>query len=141
MVPRLFAPGSQSHIAETGLRGFAQRTKTTMQVSVTGRHVEIDGALEGHVHERLQAAVTKYFNDGIDAHVVFAREGHLIGADIAIRVGGGISHQSHAKAEQAAASFDLAAEKLEKRCGATSAGCGTTIRAGRPRRAAGPVPS
>jgi ribosomal subunit interface protein len=112
-----------------------------MQVSVTGRHVEIGDALVGHVHERLRVAVKKYFSNGIDAHVVFARGGHLIGADIAIRVGGGISRQSHGKVEQAAASFNLVAEKLKSGCGATSAGCGTTKRTDRPSRAARPVPS
>ena len=86
-----------------------------MQVSVTGRHVELGDALEGHVRERLQAAVAKYFSDGIEAHVVFTREAHLIGADIAIHVGGGITHQSHAEADQPVASFDLAAARLEKR--------------------------
>lgn len=86
-----------------------------MRVTVTGQHVEIGDALESHVRERLQTAVSKYFTDGIDGHVVFTREAHLFGADITIRVGAGISHQSHAEADQAAASFDLAAEKLEQR--------------------------
>jgi ribosomal subunit interface protein len=86
-----------------------------MQVSVTGRHVELGDALESHVRERLLSAVAKYFSDGIEAHVVFSREARLIGADITVHVGSGITHQSHAEADQAAASFDLAADKLEKR--------------------------
>jgi ribosomal subunit interface protein len=86
-----------------------------MQVTLTSRHVDLDDALETHVRERLNAAVTKYFSDGIDAHVVFSREGPMVGADITIHVGGGISHQSHAEADGAVASFDLAAEKLAKR--------------------------
>jgi ribosomal subunit interface protein len=86
-----------------------------MQVSVTGRHVEIGDALESHVRERLDGAVKKYFADGIEAHVVFTREKVQIDTDITIHVGAGISHQSHGEADQAVASFDLAAEKLEKR--------------------------
>lgn len=86
-----------------------------MQITLTGRHVELGDALESLVRERLNSTVTKYFSDGIEAHVVFSREGSLVGADITIHVGSGISHQSHAEADGVAASFDLAADRLAKR--------------------------
>lgn len=86
-----------------------------MQVSVTGRHIEVGDALEGHVRKRLDSAIRKYFSDAIEAHVVFTRENHKIDTDITIHVGTGISHQSHGEADQAVMSFDLAAERLEKR--------------------------
>ena len=86
-----------------------------MQVSVTGRHVVVGDALENHVRKRLDGAIRKYFTDAIEAHVVFTRENHQIDTDITIHVGSGISHQSHGEADQAVASFDLAAERLEKR--------------------------
>jgi len=85
-----------------------------MQVTLTSRHVELGDALATHVRERLKAAVTKYFDDAIEAHVVFSREGSMIDADITIHVGGGISHQSHAEADEALVSFDLAADRLAK---------------------------
>jgi ribosomal subunit interface protein len=42
-----------------------------MQLTVKGRHVGVSERLREHVRERLDSAISKYFNAAIDAQVVF----------------------------------------------------------------------
>ncbi len=86
-----------------------------MQILVKGKQVDVGEALRGYVEDRLTNGVAKYFDNAIDANVVFSREGPMFRADCAVHVGAGISVQSHAKSENAHACFDAAAERLEKR--------------------------
>ena len=85
-----------------------------MQLTVTGRQVDVGGALRGHVEESLEAILGKYFRTAIEAHVVFAREAHLDRADISIRVGRGILVNAAAAAAGFYPAFDTAAERLGK---------------------------
>lgn len=86
-----------------------------MQVLVSGKQIDVGDALRSHVSERLVAAIGKYFADPIDAHVVFSREGQGYRADCAVHIGHGIDAHSRADAAEIYASFDVAAERLEKR--------------------------
>lgn len=86
-----------------------------MQVQVTGKHIDVGDALRTHVTERLDAAVEKYLNRATDAHVVFSKEGHEFKADCTMRLGHGVVLQSHARATDIYASFDAAADRMEKR--------------------------
>ena len=85
-----------------------------MQTQVSGKQIDIGDALRGHVTDRLEAMVTKYFDRAIDASVVFTREAHLFSADCSCHVGSGISVQSQGKAAEIYASFDTALERIEK---------------------------
>ncbi len=86
-----------------------------MQITVRGRHVGVDERVRAHVEQRLESSVRKYFGSAIDAQVVFTKEARQIETEIAIHIGQGIAQQSHATAAEMIASFDLAADKLEKR--------------------------
>ncbi len=86
-----------------------------MQVQVTGKHIDVGDALRTHVTDRLEAAVEKYLNRAIDAHVVFSKEGHEFHSDCTIRLGHGVVLQSKARAGDIYASFDAAADRIEKR--------------------------
>lgn len=86
-----------------------------MHVLVSGKQIDVGDALRSHVSERLAAGIGKYFADPIDAHVVFSREGHGYRADCAVHVGHGIKAHSHGDAAEIYASFDAAADRLEKR--------------------------
>jgi ribosomal subunit interface protein len=57
----------------------------------------------------------KNIRQPIDAQVVFSREGSLHRVDCSVHVGAGIHVEAHATAEDAYASFDAAAERVEKR--------------------------
>jgi ribosomal subunit interface protein len=85
-----------------------------MQTQVSGKQIDIGDALRGHVTDRLRGMVAKYFDRAIDSSVVFSREAHLFSADCSVHVGSGIFVQSHGRAAEIYACFDVALERIEK---------------------------
>lgn len=85
-----------------------------MKINVSGKGLDVGDALRSHVGDRLTQATEKYFSDPIEAHVVFTREGSGYRADCSAHVGHGVEAQSRGEASDIYASFDAAAEKLEK---------------------------
>src|SRR4051794_5030276 len=85
-----------------------------MQLTVTGKQVDVGDALRGHVEATLEALLGKYFRTAIEAHAVFAREAHLIVADLTLHVGRGIVVNSRGTATDHYLAFDTAAERLAK---------------------------
>ena len=86
-----------------------------MQVSITGKRMQVGDALRQHVGDALDGIVDKYFGNAIDAEVVFSREGNRFRADVSVRVGRGIQLRSRETAADAPNAFDAAAEHLGKR--------------------------
>jgi ribosomal subunit interface protein len=85
-----------------------------MQLIVTGKQVDVGESLRTHVGAALDTILGKYFGSAIDAHVVFAKEAHLIRAEVEVRVGRGISVNGRAAASEFYAAFDAAAEHIAK---------------------------
>ena len=85
-----------------------------MQLTVTGKQVEIGEALRTHVDAALSAMLGKYFRTAIEAHAVFEREAHLIRADLSLHIARGIVANSSAAAPDFYTAFDAAAERLAK---------------------------
>ena len=85
-----------------------------MQLTVTGKQVEVGNALRRHVESALDSLLGKYFRTAIEAHAVFAREAHLIRAEISLHIGRGIVINSGAAANDHYLAFDAAAERLAK---------------------------
>lgn len=85
-----------------------------MQVLVKGKQVQVGDALRKHVKDRLRAAVSKYFGDAMEAQVVFSREGRGFETAISVHAIAGVTPQSHARNNDIYASFDAAAERVEK---------------------------
>ncbi len=85
-----------------------------MQLTVTGKQVDVGDALRSHVESALSSLLGKYFRTAIEAHVVFARERHLISADVSLHIGRGIIAKSGAAAADHYLAFDAAAERLAK---------------------------
>jgi len=85
-----------------------------MQLTVTGKQVEVGNALRSHVESALEALLDKYFGTAIEAHAVFARDAHLIRAEISLHIGRGIVVNSHASTSDHYIAFDAAAERLAK---------------------------
>jgi len=48
-----------------------------MQLTVTGKQVDVGEALRRHVEASLDSLLGKYFRTAIEAHAVFTREAHL----------------------------------------------------------------
>jgi ribosomal subunit interface protein len=85
-----------------------------MQLTVTGKQVDVGDALRRHVETTLDGVLGKYFRTAIEAHAVFTREAHLIAADLSLHVGRGIEVNSSASATDHYLAFDAAAERLAK---------------------------
>jgi ribosomal subunit interface protein len=85
-----------------------------MQLTVTGKQVDVGDALRRHVESALDSLLDKYFGAAIEAHAVFAREGHLIQVEISLHIGRGIIINSGAAAADHYPAFDAAAERLAK---------------------------
>ena len=85
-----------------------------MQLTVTGKQVDVGDALRRHVEETLEALLGKYFRTAIEAHAVFAREAHLIAVELSLHVGRGMVVNSRGTATEYYPAFDTAAERLAK---------------------------
>ena len=85
-----------------------------MQLTVTGKQVDVGDALRRHVESALDSILGKYFRTAIEAHAVFAPEAHRIRADVSLHIGRGIVANSGAAAADHYQAFDAAAERLAK---------------------------
>jgi ribosome hibernation promoting factor len=85
-----------------------------MQLTVTGKQVEVGNALRSNVESALVSLLGKYFGTAIEAHAIFAREAHLIRAEISLHIGRGMVINSHASTSDHYLAFDAAAERLAK---------------------------
>jgi ribosomal subunit interface protein len=85
-----------------------------MQLTLTGKQIDVGEALRRHVEDSLNSILGKYFGSAIEAHVVLSREAHLSRAEISARIGHGIVVNGHAAATGPYPAFDAAAERVAK---------------------------
>jgi ribosomal subunit interface protein len=85
-----------------------------MQVTVTGKQIDVGDSLRGHAEMTTTALVEKYFGRAIEAHVVFSRERHLFLSAISVHAGRGLLIQCHGESADAYGAFDDAVVRLEK---------------------------
>lgn len=86
-----------------------------MDISVSGKHVDVGDALRSHIEEQLDGAVTKYFEQALDATVTVSREGGLMHVDITVHPGPrGMIVQGNGELEDPYAAFDYALERIKK---------------------------
>lgn len=86
-----------------------------MQVTVSGKQVEIGEAFPAYAEGLLDDVVDKYFDSGIDSNVTVSRAGSGLRIDISVHPGRGIVVQSHGEGATAHVAFDLALERIAKR--------------------------
>lgn len=85
-----------------------------MHIQVSGQQIDIGDALRTHVAEKLNAGVAKYFDHTLDAAVTFARERERFQCAVAVHVHSGLTLRADGSATEIYASFDSAAERIEK---------------------------
>jgi ribosomal subunit interface protein len=85
-----------------------------MQLTLTGKQVDIGNALRQHVEAELESILAKYFKTAIEAHVVIAKEAHLTRTEISLHIGRGIEVNASAARNDAYPAFDAAAERVAK---------------------------
>ena len=53
----------------------------TMQVQVTGKHIDLGNALREHTADKLEAVIGKYAHRLVESNVIFSKEGHSYRCD------------------------------------------------------------
>jgi len=86
-----------------------------MQLTITGKQIDIGNALRMHVEGRMMQSVGKYFDRPIDGSVTFSRDGHEYRADCTVHLASGLHLQAQGRSTDIHASFDGAIERMEKR--------------------------
>ena len=86
-----------------------------MKIQISGKNVDVGDALRSQIETRLLDDVAKYFDGTVTGHVTVTKDGGSFRSDCTLHLSTGITLQSHARAEEAYACFDQAAERLEKR--------------------------
>ena len=86
-----------------------------MQVKITGKNFDIGDSLRTHIADRLAQITEKYFGARANGHVALAKEGNDFRTECFMHINSGIDIHAHGQAGDAYASFDEAAEKLDKR--------------------------
>jgi ribosomal subunit interface protein len=86
-----------------------------MDLRVSGKNFSIGEAMRKHVSDRIQSAVQKYFDGGVTGHVVVDHEGAGYRSDCTLHLASGVTLQSEGRAIEPYASFEQAADRLERR--------------------------
>ena len=86
-----------------------------MTLRVSGKNLSIGQALRTHVHDRVDAIVAKYHAGAPGGHVTIEPEGSGYRADCTLFLSSGVTLQVEAVAKEPYASFDKAADRIERR--------------------------
>lgn len=86
-----------------------------MDLRVSGKNFSIGDAMRRHVSDRIQSTVQKYFDGSVSGHVVVDHEGAGYRSDCTLHLASGITLQSEGRAIDPYASFEQAADRLERR--------------------------
>ncbi|WP_417688242.1 ribosome hibernation-promoting factor, HPF/YfiA family [Roseibium sp.] len=86
-----------------------------MALRISGKNVDVGDALRTHVTDRVEDALSKYFDGGYNGHVTLSREGAGFKSECTLHLDTGIVLQVSAQDQEPRQSFDLAADKIEKR--------------------------
>ena len=82
---------------------------------VSGKNFNIGAAMREHVSSRIEAATQRYFGGGLNGHVIIDHEGSGYRADCTLHLSSGVSLHAEGRGQEAYASFDQAADRLERR--------------------------
>jgi putative sigma-54 modulation protein len=85
----------------------------TVQITITGRNVEITSAIRNHVEERLRSKLKKFFHSIMEAHVVLMLQRFEHICEITLNVGKLTLH-AHEKTSDLYVSIDKVVDKLER---------------------------
>src|ERR1700752_4589612 len=86
-----------------------------MQITVSGKQVELSDALRVRVSDHLDVIANKYFDHALEALVTFSRARSFFTCDINIHAGRGLRLRGEGEAADANTAFDDAAEHIAKR--------------------------
>ncbi|MEM6488906.1 MAG: ribosome-associated translation inhibitor RaiA [Pseudomonadota bacterium] len=86
-----------------------------MNIKITGKQIDLGDALQRHVGERIDQAVSKYFDRAVTAAVVFSKDSRaFFKCEALVTLPTGLQAQAHGNADEIYAAFEKAAERIEK---------------------------
>jgi len=86
-----------------------------MQITVSGKQVDLSDALQERVSRELTGITGKYFEHAQDARITFEKSRLGFNCDINLHAGRGLTLRGEAEAADAYAAFDKAAAHISKR--------------------------
>ena len=86
-----------------------------MTLRVSGKNLAIGESLRQHVLDKVAAVMGRYFDGQVTGHVVISPEGSWYRADCSLHLSSGMNLQAEGKAQEPYASFDQAADRIERR--------------------------
>jgi ribosomal subunit interface protein len=86
-----------------------------MQITVSGKQVDLSDALRVRVSDHLDVIANKYFDHAMEAQVTFSRARSFFICDINVHAGRGLRLRGEGEAADANSAFDDAAEHIAKR--------------------------
>ena len=86
-----------------------------MQITVSGKQVDLSDALRTRVSDGLDTIAGKYFDHALEANVTFSRARSFFTCDINVHAGRGLTLRGEGEAADANGAFDDAAEHIAKR--------------------------
>jgi len=86
-----------------------------MSLQISGKHMNVGDALTSRIEDRMEEIVTKYFHGGYSGQIVLEKHASGFTCDCLIHLDSSAELKATANDGDATASFDAAAEKVEKR--------------------------
>jgi len=86
-----------------------------MQITVSGKQVDLSDALRTRVSSHLDMVASKYFDHALEVQVTFSRARSFFLCDINLHAGRGLRLRGEGEAADAHTAFDDAAEHIAKR--------------------------
>jgi ribosomal subunit interface protein len=93
----------------------SSRGETQMQITVSGKQLDLSDALCTRVSAHLETIAAKYFGHAQEAQVTFSRARSFFTCDITLHAGRGLRLRGEGEALDANSAFDDAAEHIAKR--------------------------
>lgn len=86
-----------------------------MQITVAGKQVDTGDAIRFHVERGLSTIADKYFDQALEARVVFSKDRGFFACDINLHAGRNVTMQGHGTGTDAHRAFDEACDHVGKR--------------------------
>ena len=86
-----------------------------MSLRVSGKHMEVGEAFKTRIEDRIDEALSKYFDNRASGHVTVEKSGSRFTTDCVLHLDSGVVLQASGEAQEPDASFNAAAERIEKR--------------------------
>ncbi len=83
-----------------------------MQITITGKQLHLGDNMQAYAEQNLSAVIEKYFDDVVNASVLFSKDGDAIKAELSVHPRTGTLLKGSAKGTDAYVAFDQACERI-----------------------------